>query len=193
MSTDQYLAMEAQSQVRHEYVDGEIFLMSGASRRHNLIVGNLHGHAWQAKGAHGCEIFVANMRVRIEARNSIYYPDVMGSCDPEDLGDSCLVRPCFVIEVLSPSTASVDRREKRLAYMTLTSLQEYVIVDQDRMRVDIYRGGPWASQTLSKPEDVLHLACIDVRIPLEKVYAGVDMSTPCVRDDPGEVPDYAAG
>jgi Uma2 family endonuclease len=194
MSVADYLAMEERSRVRHEYVDGEVYAMSGASRRHNLIVVNLVSQACKARRA--CQVFTSAMKVRVEARNSFYYPDVMASCDPDDQLDQYLTTPCFIIEVLSPSTASIDKREKRLAYLTLKSLDEYVIVDQDRMRVDVYRGerGPWASQVLDNPEDVLELTCIELRVPLWEIYYGVKLPPLEVREpDVEEVPDYAAG
>jgi Uma2 family endonuclease len=191
MSVAEYLAREERSQVKHEYVDGEIYAMSGGSRRHHLLMGNLFWHARNSAG--DCQVFMAGMMLRIDARNSFYYPDVMACCDPGDDAERCVTAPCFVIEVLSPSTASVDRREKRLAYLTLKSLDEYVIVDQDRMRIDVYRGerGPWASQLLDQPDDVLELTCIGLRLPLEDVYAGVELPPLEIREP--EAPDYAAG
>jgi Uma2 family endonuclease len=188
MSAVDFLAREENSRIKHEYVDGEIYAMSGASRRHQLLLGNLYFHA--RRSASGlCQVFTSGMMVRIEARNSFYYPDVLACCDSEDRGERYLTSPCFVVEVLSPSTASVDRREKRLAYSTLESLCEYVIVDQDRMHVVVYRGGPWAAQVLSEPEHILELTCVRLRIPLSEVYAGVHLPPPCVRD-PSTEPDW---
>jgi Uma2 family endonuclease len=191
MSVADYLAMEERSQIRHEYVDGEVFAMSGASLPHNLLVSNLHGHAWQARASHGCRIFASAMKVRVEARNSFYYPDVLGCCDLQDGLEGYLLRPCFVIEVLSPSTAAIDQREKRLAYLTMKSLDEYVIVDQSRMQVAVYHGGqgPWASEVLRAPEDVLKLSCVSVGIALRDIYEGVELPKFEVRDDV-EVPEY---
>ncbi len=195
MSVADYLAMEERSRVRHEYVDGEVYAMSGASRRHNLLIGNLYTHS-RRSAAGRCHVLTAGMMLRIEARNSIYYPDVMACCDPDDQLDQYVTAPCFIIEVLSPTTASIDKREKRLAYLTLKSVDEYVIVDQDRMRVDVYRGerGPWASQVLDNPDDVLELTCIELRVPLWEIYYGVKLPPLEVREpDVEEVPDYAAG
>jgi Uma2 family endonuclease len=195
MSVADYLAREERSQIKHEYVDGEIYAMSGASRWHQLLIGNLYHHARNTAGVR-CPIFMSGMMLRVESRNSCYYPDVIASCDPQDQGDRYLTAPCFIIEVLSPSTASVDRREKRLAYLTLKSLDEYVLVDQDRMRIHVYRGGdrgPWASQVLDQPEEVLELTCIGLRVSLEDVYAGVDLKALELRDSDVEMPGYFVG
>lgn len=190
-TADEYLDLEQRSSIKHEFVDGEIYVMSGASRRHNLLTTNLIRHAANAAaGRKGCQVFGSDMKVHVEARNSFYYPDVSATCDPEDRGELYLTRPCFIIEVLSPSTASVDRREKRLAYATLKSLREYVIVDQDRMRIDVYpgAGSPWASRMLDQPQDVLELSCLGLRLALQDIYAGVELPAPGVAES--EVPEY---
>lgn len=190
----EYLALERRSPVKHEYVDGEIYAMSGASRRHNLLATNLIRHAANAAAEHPpCQVFGSDMKVRVEARNSFYYPDVSACCDPDDRHELYLARPCFVAEVLSPSTASVDRREKRLAYATLPSLREYVIVDPDRMRVDVYpgEGSPFASRTLTEPDDVLELSCLSLRLRLRDLYAGIDLDATRVSEP--ESPEYLPG
>jgi Uma2 family endonuclease len=133
------------------------------------------------------------MKLKVAARNSYYYPDVMGSCESRDGADDHVICPCFVIEVLSDSTSGIDRREKRLAYLTLESLDEYVIVDQYRMHVSVYRGarGPWASQVLDAPDDVLKLTCVSVGIALKDIYEGVDFPKDEVRS-PQDMPEYAS-
>lgn len=193
MSVADYLAFEERSQARHEYVDGEIYAMSGASRRHHLLMGNLFWHARKAAAGH-CQIFTSGMMLRVETRNSFYYPDVYGCCDPVDDGDRYTISPCFIVEVLSPSTASIDRREKRLAYLTLPSLDEYVIVDQDQMRVEVYRGarGPWAAQRLTEPEDVLEITCIGLKLALRDIYVDVKLPPLEIREPDFDVPDYTA-
>lgn len=178
VSIDDYLASEARSPRRREYVDGEIYAMSGASRRHNQIASNLHVHAGNAaRQTRDCQVFGPTMKLYVEARNCIYYPDLMASCDPADNDDRYLTRPCFVVEVLSPSTASIDRREKRSSYETLPSLREYLIVDQDRMRVDLYsrRAGVWLVQVFTDPDDIMECSCLGLRLTLSQVYEGVQL------------------
>lgn len=177
-SPAEYLARELRSASKSEYVDGEIFAMAGASRRHNLLVGNLLRRALNAAPAGGpCQVFGADMRVHVEARNSFYYPAVSACCDPDDRNELFTTRPCLIIEVLSPTSAAVDRREKRLSYATLASLHEYIIVDQDRMRVHVFprASGPWMIRTLNEPDDVVHFSCLGLHLTLQEIYAGVEL------------------
>jgi len=188
----EYLVSEECSEVKHEYVDGEVYAMTGASRRHNLLAGSILARAWNAAASHGeCQVFGSDMRVHVRARNSFYYPDVSGCCDPRDRDERYLVSPCFIVEVLSPSTAIVDRREKRLSYSTIESLLDYVIVDQDRMRVDVYRGDsrPWLWRVLSEPDDEFELSCVGLRTTLRELYDGVELPTDGVAEP--YLPGYA--
>ena len=191
MSVADYLEMEERSEVRHEYVDGEIYAMSGPSLQHQRLVGNLYRYAHR-RAAGRCEILLSGMMARIEGRNSFYYPDLVGTCEPDDGEEGYIVSPCFVVEVLSRSTASIDRREKRAAYMSLKSMDEYVIVSQYGMRIDVYRRerGPWASQVLEFPNDELEISCIGLRVSLLDIYHGVKLPPLEVREPGFEDPDY---
>lgn len=173
----EYLEREEHSPIRYEYLDGEVYAMSGAKRRHNTISSTLvrlGGNA--AVSRTGCQVFGSDMKVYVEAHNSFYYPDVSACCDPDDRNELYLTHPCFIVEVASPSTASIDRREKRASYATLESLREYVIVDQDRMRVELYRREPngWRGYVLNQPDDVIESSCLGMRVTLSEVYAGVE-------------------
>lgn len=130
----EYLASEEASPVRREYVDGRIFGMAGSKRRHNLIVARLFQSARNVADSGRCQVFSSDMKVHIEARNSVYYPDLLVCCDQNDRDELCVRQPCFIVEVLSPSTARVDRYEKRASYERLPSLQEFALVEQNRMR-----------------------------------------------------------
>jgi Uma2 family endonuclease len=171
-----YLAREERSSRKHEFVDGEMFAMSGATRRHNQLQSNLQlltGIA--AKRTTNCLVFGPNMRVYVEKRNCGYYPDLTVSCDPSDDDRLFLLRPCFIVEVLSPATAHIDRREKRSAYETLPSLQEYLIVEQDRMRAHLHfrRAGAWLVRVLAQPDDIVICSCLNLRMTLHEIYDGV--------------------
>jgi Uma2 family endonuclease len=186
ISVSEYLEAELRSAVKHEYVDGEVYAMAGASRRHNLLVTNiLRMVANAALTRPPCQVFAADMKVRVQARNAFYYPDVSGSCDPGDREEYFLTRPCFIVEVLSPSTAAIDRREKRLAYRTLDSLKEYVVVDQDRRRVDVYRAGAggWRAETLSDA-GTFELSCLGLRLSLDEIYDGVELPPEVAEPEP---------
>jgi Uma2 family endonuclease len=191
MSVADYLVMEERSQIRHEYVDGYVYAISGATTPHNLIIGNLYFQARLTRPPQGCRIFMQGQKVRIASSDSIYYPDVVASCDPPDGVNGFLERPCFVIEVLSPSTARIDRTEKRDDYRTIRTLDEYVLVDQSRMEVSVYRrdSGPWP-EVLDRPDHLLKLTCIGVGIRLEDIYEGIEFPRDEVRED-FAVPEYA--
>ncbi len=197
LSSAEYLEWESKSRLKHEYVDGEIYAMSGATRRHNLIASNLREHARGASCRHGCQVFGSDMKVHVEARNSFYYPDLSVCCDSSDRHELYLVRPCFLVEILSPSTAAIDRREKRVSYSTLESLREYAIVNQDRLRVELYRresgdrreSTAWRGYLLSEPDDVMEASCLSMHLPLSEIYEGVELPAGVAESEP---PEYAA-
>lgn len=188
LSPAEYLEHEQHSPVKREYVDGEIYAMSGAKRRHNLIAAALIRHAGNKAALVGdCQVFGSDMKVYVEAHNSFYYPDLSVCCDPTDRNELFLTRPCFIVEVTSPSTASIDRREKRASYATLESLREYVIVDQDRMRVELYRreASGWRGYVLDQPDDAVESSCLGLQLTLAQIYEGVELPPPGV-GEPGE-------
>ncbi len=192
ISIEDYLAFEERSPLRHEYVDGRIYAMTGAKRRHNLIVARL---LYRARGAADarppCQVFANDMKLYVQLRNSIYYPDIVACCDPDDREEIYVIRPCFIVEVLSPSTAGIDRREKRMSYETLPSLQEYLIVSQDRMRVELYQReeAGWQGYLLQQPDDVIWSSCLQLRMTLAELYADVELAPPGVAEE--EPPEYA--
>src|SRR5437763_14201308 len=125
--------MEEASPNKHEYVGGQIYQLSGASDRHNRIAMNILGHLWQATRGGPCRVYGSDMRLRI-GDTAMYYPDVQVVCDPTDNEELYKTRPCFIAEVLSPSTQSIDLREKWLAYRDIESMRSYVIVWRDQPR-----------------------------------------------------------
>lgn len=175
LSVDDYLEGELKSDVRHEYVDGEVYAMAGAGRAHNLIVTNVVAHLRNRARGTRCLVFAADMKVRVESWNAFYYPDVVLSCDPSDDKEYYLTAPCLIVEVLSSSTEGIDRREKLRAYRTLESLREYVLISQDQRRIEVYRrgaDGAWSLETLSEG-DLLQLECVGASLSLAEVYEDV--------------------
>jgi len=160
VSEADYLEGEAASQVRHEFVAGEVFAMAGGSKAHNIISGNLFALLRAALHGSGCQTFIADMRVRIATQSSYYYPDVVVTCAPADLAgdapENHIESPSLIVEVLSPTTETIDRREKMLAYRHIASLREYVLVDQERRWVEVYRrtDAGWVADMYS-PEDTV--------------------------------------
>lgn len=171
MTFDDYLAFEDTATIRHELIDGMLFAMSGRSDAHDLICTNLLILvAGPLLGK--CQVFQAGMKLRIDhARDSDgYYPDIMASCDPADRDRLFRKAPLLLIEVLSPSTERLDRGEKKLNYLQIPSLQEYVLVAQDRPKVEIMRRSTsWAVEELY-PGDALTLASVDLTLPLADIY-----------------------
>jgi Uma2 family endonuclease len=171
-----YLVNEAASATKHEYVAGEVFAMAGASKRHGTLALNAAIALRQGLRGQPCAVFMADMKVRVKADSAYYYPDVVATCDPADLSQDApkdyLQAPKLVIEVLSDSTEPVDRREKLLSYRRLPSLIEYVLVDQNKAWVEVFRRTPagW-TQDIYETGETVQLASIDVQIPMIELYA----------------------
>ncbi len=139
LSVEEYLALEEKSEVRHEYVAGYIFAMAGATDAHNLIAGNVHALMRPHLRRSGCRVYMVDMKLRVEAVDAFYYPDVMVTCEAFEAKSVFKSKPILLVEVLSPGTELTDKREKLSAYFKLESLQEYVLIAQDGKRVEIYR------------------------------------------------------
>jgi Uma2 family endonuclease len=166
--------MEEASPTKHEYVAGQVYALAGASERHNLIAGNIFGHLWTAARGGVCRVYGSDMRLRIDD-DAVYYPDVQVVCDPSDTEQLYTTSPCVVVEVLSPSTQSIDLREKLLGYRRLESLRAYLIVYRDERRVirhyraendawfDAFHGG----------EGKVPFPCPDLELTLAEIYRGV--------------------
>lgn len=175
LSETEYLALEAQSAVRHELVGGQIYAMAGASARHNRIALNLATHLNLESRGSDCQVFISDMKLRADDYPSYYYPDVMLVCDPSDNDALVKTRPCLLAEVLSPATEATDRREKLIAYRRLSSLREYLLLSQDEPSIEIYRRrgvADWVVETLGS-EDILRLECLCVEIPVAELYRGI--------------------
>lgn len=183
VSEEEYLRLEAQSPVKHEYVNGEMFAMTGATLRHNVIAGNVLALLRSHLRDTPCRPFINDVRLRIEKTHSYYYPDVLVVCargtQAIDLDAVTVEDPVLVIEVLSPSTEATDRREKLLAYRTVSSLSEYVLISQDAARVEIHRRRGdigWEKIEYSGPETV-ELASVNLKIGMRAIYEGMPIET----------------
>jgi len=177
MSVDEYLEAEKTSSVRHEYLDGEIYAMSGASRRHNRITTNLLTHLSSHLRGGPCEVFVAEVKLRITALNYFYYPDLVVTCDPDDNDDYFVTRPVLVVEVESPSTSAIDKREKLMAYRKVESLREYLMLAQDSISGEVFRcdeNGGWSREQLEGDQE-LRLESVDLNLPLSSLYEGLEL------------------
>lgn len=176
LSEPEYLAGEKLAEERHEYVDGRIYLMAGASKRHNRIARNFINRLEEVAAAKGCEIFFSDMKVRVEKYKAYYYPDVVVSCIPDDGDEYYLENPCLIVEVTSESTARKDYLEKSLAYQSISSLQAYLVVAQDKPQVDMLfrlEDNSWGLKQFDQSEDEIMLPCLDSVLSLANIYRGV--------------------
>ncbi|MDQ3687367.1 MAG: Uma2 family endonuclease [Acidobacteriota bacterium] len=172
----EYLALERKAQDKSEYFNGEIFGMTGASRRHNVMVANvlaaLHGQLKKRP----CEIYPSDMRVKVSPTGLYTYPDVIIVCGEPTFDDEqkdTLLNPTVLVEVLSKSTASYDRGEKFEHYRKLDSLNEYLVIAQNKHHVEHYVRQPDNQWLLSETDDiqsVVNLSSIDCRLSLLDIY-----------------------
>lgn len=148
--------------------------MGGASEKHNIIAGNLYSALRNLLRGGPRRVFISDMKVRIEAADAYYYPDVVVTCDPGDTAPYYKDRPSLIVEVLSPTTETIDRREKLLAYQKLDSLREYALIASDRRRIQVYRryGGQWML-VMYEDDDPVMLESVHYNFELDVLYEGV--------------------
>ncbi len=181
LSEEDYLRLERESDVRHEFHAGEIVAMVGASRAHNLIAGNTYASLHAQLRKRPCEIYNNDMRVRVPVANLYTYPDITVTCGESQFADEefdTLLNPTIIIEILSPSTESYDRGKKFQHYRTIRSLKEYLLITQDAYHIDHFvRQGEinWLLTTYDGPTATVHLASIDCTLMLTDLYEKVDI------------------
>lgn len=175
LSVEDYLEGEKISPIRHEYVDGEIYAMDGASDNHSRITGNLYVALSNHLRDSDCEPFFTDIKVRATSK-VFYYPDVLVSCETDPENPYFRNAPILIIEVVSPSTEHIDRREKLLFYQQMPSVQEYVIVDQKKMNVEVHRrqtDGRWITYYFNESDDEVEFQSVVLVLPLTEIYRRV--------------------
>jgi Uma2 family endonuclease len=175
-----YLEGEQHSPIRHEYLAGEVYAMAGAGEAHNRISLNLAFHLRLASRGSACGVFISDMKLRVEHNDSFYYPDVLLTCNPQDTHTLFKTSPCLLAEVTSPSTETIDRREKLLAYRRLPGLQHYLIIAQDQRRVEWHQRdalGHWLLALL-EGQGRIDIDCPPVRasFTLDDLYEDVSLA-----------------
>ncbi len=174
ISPEEYIAGELLSQVRHEYIAGRVYAMAGTSVNHNYIAGNFFSELHAQLHGKKCAPFMNDMKVRIREAldESHYYPDVMVNCDPAGQQNYFCDTPALVIEVLSPSTEAIDRREKLTAYRRIPSLHTYILAEQDKRELTVYRRLPegW-EKTILTGADTLTVPELEFSTTLDAIYA----------------------
>lgn len=179
MTVEEYLAFEEKSRTKHEYMDGEIFAMAGVKRNHSLISSNLNRHLGNQLENTNCEVHIADFRVQVKDDHYVY-PDTIVVCGEVELVPDIfdtLTNPTVIIEILSKSTERRDRHEKKDDYIQIPSLQEYVLVSQNKIQVEHFARKSkkqWSFTIHTEIDDVLELNSIKCQIPLAQIYQRVE-------------------
>jgi len=178
ISVESYLEGERISPVKHEYVYGEVYAMAGTSDNHNRIAGSIYAGLLNGLRNSRREPFMGDIKVRVSA-NVYYYPDVLVSCEETVEDAHFRNEPILIIEVISPSTEHIDRREKLLFYQQMPSLQEYVVVEQKKIAVEIHRrhpNGSWITYFFNHNDEEVEFQSVEMTMKLEEIYRRVKFS-----------------
>ncbi len=174
-TAEDYLEWEATQQERHEFVDGEVFAMSGASDTHVTITMNVALSLKSQLRGGPCRVLQSDMKLRVEADNAFYYPDLLVTCDERDRGataELAKAHPLLLVEVLSPSTSGYDHGVKFASYRKLPSLREYVLIDCERRLIEVFRkddSGHWVLYPFGDNDEV-EFASVRLKIPIAAIY-----------------------
>ncbi|MBO0939531.1 Uma2 family endonuclease [Fibrella sp. HMF5335] len=177
---DEYLALERAEGIRYEFWNGDVVAMAGATKRHNVLVQNTTFSLRAFTRKNGCQVFSENVRMRLPASEKYVYPDVVYTCEPDDLKDDqgiYVTSPCLLIEVLSDSTGADDDHKKRLHYFKIPSLQYYLLVHQDAYKVEVYERSAdfWAYRLYEGINTQIPLNNINVTLSMIAIYEGIEV------------------
>lgn len=181
MSPEEYLAMERDSETKHEYLDGEVYAMTGASENHNMIQLNIGTSLRTQVRGRSCRVYPSDMRVKVRRTGLYTYPDLSVVCGQRELEEDefyTLVNPSVIIEILSPSTERYDRGKKFAHYKMIESLQEYLLVAQDAVSVEHYMRpteGHWRAVTYVDLDAVITLSSIGCTLRLADIYEDIEL------------------
>jgi len=177
ITVDDYLAGEAESPIKHEYLDGEVFAMGGASDAHVTIAGNVFSLLRAHLRGGPCRVYITDMKLQVERANAFFYPDVFVTCAAADAAEPLVKRsPTVIIEVLSKSTEGYDRGDKFAHYRLLDSLREYVLIDSRRLVIDVFRrhADGWLLQPVAE-NGRLQLQALDFECTMDAIYEDVTL------------------
>ncbi len=172
ISVEDYLEGEKSSEFRHEFIDGEVYAMAGVSKNHNRLNRRLLDAIEKKLKGTDCESFFVDVKLQVKKLNRFYYPDLVVVCDEDTESEYFITKPRIIVEILSPSTAGTDRREKMFAYQEIDSLQEYLMIDQDTQFAELYRrrdDGLWSWIIFESGED-LELESVGFTMPMAELY-----------------------
>lgn len=177
---EDYLEGEKVSKVRHEFVNGEVYPMAGASDRHHRISLNLAKKLDDHLEDSDCEAFMVDMKLKAD-ETDFYYPDVFVACDESPESRFYREEPVLIIEVLSPSTRQIDRREKLKAYQNIPTVQEYLVIEQEKIHIELHRRQPdgnWITYFYNKSDrdEIIEFQSVGMEITLDEMYRRVDFN-----------------
>ena len=179
VSQEAYLEAEWEALEKHEYYQGEIFAMSGASVRHNRIQANTMGELYLKLKGKGCQPYGSDLRIHIPENTLYTYPDISIFCAPPDLTDAhfdTATNPTVIIEILSKSTRNYDRISKFNLYRDIKSLKTYILIDSLSYSIELHtrnNDNTWQLQDLKSPDNILVLKTLQIEILLKDIYAGI--------------------
>lgn len=178
MTIDEYFTWELQQSIRYEYVNGEVFAMTGGTIPHNDLALNFYSALRPHLRTTGCRINVSDVKVQITPQSPYYYPDVVVSCDAQDLNARKFIQhPTLIAEVLSPGTSGKDRDEKFNYYLKMPSLQEYLLIDSEKISVERYcrgEGRMWLYYPYLAG-DLITLSSLGFELSIETLYENVGL------------------
>ena len=184
LTFDEYLAIECKAEFKSEFINGRMYAMAGASPEHNLIVMNVGSEIRQQLKNHPCRVYASDLLVKISARDNGRYPDVTVVCGQSELYKNpyldALLNPTFLVEVLSPSTENYDRGVKAEEYRSIASLNEYLLIAQDRCHVEQYvrqSDNQWLLTEFNSLQNNIWLPSINCALSLAEVYDNVEWAT----------------
>ena len=192
---EEYWELEEKSEVKHEFINGQPYVMSGGTFNHTAICGNVHSAAKSRLRGKPCSAHNSEQKVKSEKSGNTFYPDAVIFCPPSRFtgkGDHTLLTPAVIFEVLSPTTEATDRGGKFAAYRQIDSLTDYVLIEPSRVFVDHYRRTPegWLLRNYTRRDDVLRFPDLDIELPLDEIYDELDVPEalllllpPQLRDD----------
>jgi len=180
ITVDDYLAGEAISPIKHEYVAGEVFAMAGASEEHVTIAGNVFAMLRAHVRGGPCRVYIADMKLRVERARAFFYPDLFVTCEAADAAEPTVKeRARVIVEVLSESTEAYDRGAKFASYRQLPTLEEYVLIDSRTRCVEVFRRHPDGWMLHPVPDDGrLELATLGFDCTLDVIYEDVRFAPP---------------
>ena len=181
---EEYFEWEEQQLEKHEYMDGEVYAMTGGTQNHSDIAGNFLTLLKSHLRGSGCKAFNSDLRIKIFESNKYVYPDLSVTCDRRDkTTPQYITYPCLIVEVLSPSTAAYDRGDKFRMYRQNPSLIDYVLVDTNKMAIDLYRKDEAGNWYIINYEagDSIELKSVNLTVPIEQVYEDIDFVEEAIR------------